>query len=62
MAAAGRKYLEGRIADERATQVRLRRVGQHAAADQLSDVIDRLLDRYLLTQSGKRRTNTPSHV
>jgi hypothetical protein len=60
MAAAGRKYLEGRIADERAMQIRLRRVGQHEAADRLSDVIDRLLDRYLAV--GKRRTDKPSHV
>lgn len=62
MAAAGRKYLEGRIADERSLQIRLRRAGQHEAADQLSSVIDKLLDRYLRTQTVKIRTDKPSHV
>lgn len=60
MGAAGRKYLEGRITDERAEQLRLIQFGRHVDAERRAEAIDRLLDRYL--QVGKRRAGAPSHV
>jgi hypothetical protein len=62
MGGIGRKFLEIRIRDERAEELRLRQASEHEAADRCAYVIDRLLDRYLRTQFGEQRGNTPSHV